>query len=82
MDKPCTCHPDDKRPVPCPKQYAFTECVRRDIAARHQMDVLGVRPSDAHFDELLEIAHRGWPAFRIAQYLDMPEAKWRAMVGR
>lgn len=22
----CTCHPDDKPPVPCAKKYALTEC--------------------------------------------------------
>lgn len=22
----CTCHPDDKPPVPCPRKYALTEC--------------------------------------------------------
>lgn len=23
---PCTCHPDDNPPVPCPKKYALGEC--------------------------------------------------------
>lgn len=22
----CTCHPDDRPPVPCPRKYALTEC--------------------------------------------------------
>lgn len=22
----CTCHPDDKPPVPCPQKYALNEC--------------------------------------------------------
>lgn len=22
----CTCHPDDKPPVPCPRKYALTDC--------------------------------------------------------
>lgn len=22
----CTCHPDDKPPVPCPRKFAFSEC--------------------------------------------------------
>lgn len=26
QDKPCTCHPDDKPPVPCAKQYALGDC--------------------------------------------------------
>src|SRR5438105_1892685 len=25
-DGPCTCHPDDNPPVPCPKKYALSEC--------------------------------------------------------
>jgi hypothetical protein len=24
----CTCHPDDNPPVPCPKRYAYSECVK------------------------------------------------------
>jgi len=24
--RPCTCHPDDNPPVPCPKKYALDEC--------------------------------------------------------
>lgn len=24
--RPCTCHPDDNPPVPCPRKYALTEC--------------------------------------------------------
>ena len=23
---PCTCHPDDNPPVPCPRKYALSEC--------------------------------------------------------
>ena len=26
MTKPCTCHPDDNPPVPCPHKYALNEC--------------------------------------------------------
>jgi hypothetical protein len=25
--RPCTCHPSDNPPVPCPKRYAYLECV-------------------------------------------------------
>lgn len=25
-DRPCTCHPDDNPPVPCPQKYALSEC--------------------------------------------------------
>jgi len=27
-DRPCTCHPDDNPPRPCPKRYAYSECVK------------------------------------------------------
>jgi hypothetical protein len=26
--RPCTCHPEDKPPTPCAKQYALHECLR------------------------------------------------------
>ena len=32
-DRPCTCHPDDKPPVPCERQYALTDC-RTALRAR------------------------------------------------
>lgn len=25
-DRPCTCHPDDNPPVPCPQKFALSEC--------------------------------------------------------
>lgn len=25
-ERPCTCHPDDNPPRPCPRKYALTEC--------------------------------------------------------
>ena len=28
MSRPCTCHPDDIRPEPCPQRYAYGECVK------------------------------------------------------
>ncbi len=27
-DRPCTCHPDDNPPRPCPRKYAYSECVK------------------------------------------------------
>ncbi len=32
--RPCTCHPDDNPPVPCPRMYALHEC--RRAAARQE----------------------------------------------
>lgn len=26
LRKPCTCHPDDSPPFPCPRKYALSEC--------------------------------------------------------
>lgn len=26
--RPCTCHPDDNPPVPCPRMYALHDCRR------------------------------------------------------
>lgn len=33
---PCTCHPDDNPPVPCPRRYALSECLK----AEHDRSVL------------------------------------------
>lgn len=34
-DRACTCHPDDNPPRPCPRRFAYTECVRAgNLAAR------------------------------------------------
>lgn len=29
-ERPCTCHPDDHPPVPCPRKYALSECRAAD----------------------------------------------------
>ncbi len=26
VDRPCTCHPDDNPPLPCPRKYALQDC--------------------------------------------------------
>lgn len=28
QERPCTCHPDDNPPVPCPGIGAYSECVK------------------------------------------------------
>lgn len=35
-DRPCTCHPDDKPPVPCAQKYSLNEC-RAAQAVRAKM---------------------------------------------
>lgn len=29
---PCTCHPDDNPPRPCPRKYALSECRKAFLA--------------------------------------------------
>ena len=31
-NRPCTCHPDDNPPRPCPQKYALSECIRAALA--------------------------------------------------
>lgn len=38
--RPCTCHPDDNPPSPCPRKFALAEC-RADVRAR-----IGEHPAD------------------------------------
>ena len=42
--RPCTCHPDDRPPVPCAEKYAYRDCVAASQAAkskrRHVADEL------------------------------------------
>lgn len=35
--RPCTCHPDDNPPVPCPRKYALSDC--RQAARTETADV-------------------------------------------
>ena len=30
--RPCTCHPDDDPPAPCPQKFAYHECMRAALA--------------------------------------------------
>lgn len=32
-ERPCTCHPDDDPPAPCPRMYSLADC-RRAVALR------------------------------------------------
>lgn len=47
---PCTCHPDDNPPRPCPQKYAYSEC-----AAAAQG---GQQPGDLHPQRALEYARQ------------------------
>lgn len=35
--RPCTCHPDDNPPRPCPKKYALTDCRAAAVADRSEV---------------------------------------------
>ncbi len=37
--RPCTCHPDDKPPVPCARKFAYTDCV---LSAAMEEKILGL----------------------------------------
>jgi hypothetical protein len=37
MSHPCTCHPDDIRPEPCPQRYAYGECVKAAFDERAKL---------------------------------------------
>jgi hypothetical protein len=44
--RPCTCHPDDNPPVPCPRMYALQDC-RRAAALAAEIESLRSRLLDA-----------------------------------
>jgi hypothetical protein len=39
--RPCTCHPDDNPPKPCPRKYALSEC-RKAAEYRDQVNALSL----------------------------------------
>lgn len=49
MKQPCTCHPDDNPPRPCPQRYAYSECVAAAILERIKAEeaALITLPSDS-----------------------------------
>ncbi len=56
LERACTCHPDDKPPVPCPKCYVLSECrveARSREEALRAMIAYEIRDgitTDIHFD--------------------------------
>ena len=44
--RPCTCHPDDNPPVPCPRMYALQDC-RRAAALAAEIESLRARLAEA-----------------------------------
>lgn len=49
MKQPCTCHPDDNPPRPCPQRYAYSECVAAAILERIKAEEVALitLPSDS-----------------------------------
>jgi len=41
-DRPCTCHPNDNPPRPCPKKYAYTDCLKAEIERLRQQITEGL----------------------------------------
>jgi hypothetical protein len=55
---PCTCHPDDNPPRPCPQQFALTDC-RIAAAFRAGAEAMRERAAQVAVDA-------GVPAFSVA----------------
>lgn len=41
LERPCTCHPDDNPPKPCPRQFALTDCRAAAIRGKDDGDRMG-----------------------------------------
>lgn len=60
--RPCTCHPDDNPPVPCPRMYALQDC-RRAAALAAEIESLRARLAEAERDAVRYrwLRDRAWP---------------------
>lgn len=54
-DRPCTCHPDDNPPVPCPQKFALSECK----AATQGWKLVPVDPTMGMYDDWNAAAKNG-----------------------
>lgn len=75
--RPCTCHPDDNPPVPCPRMYALQDC-RRAAALAAEIESLRARLAEAEtlLREIREDArHFGMPTARIDAHLSRKEGQ-------
>lgn len=52
--RPCTCHPDDNPPKPCPQRYALSECERASELARLQAENEALRRERGGLATMLE----------------------------
>ena len=67
-ERPCTCHPDDNPPVPCPRKYALSECRKADSQFD---DKLGGPERNATLRELIAEIDR--PLWRAAAHARLDE---------
>lgn len=60
--RPCTCHPDDNPPIPCPRMYALQDC-RRAAALAAEIESLRARLAEAERDAVRYrwLRDRAWP---------------------
>lgn len=74
----CTCHPDDNPPVPCPRKFAYNECVTEErlLALRDMLDAfMGWAQTDEQV-AALKRGHRAMPK-PTATPKQMAERAWR-----
>lgn len=50
VQRQCTCHPDDKPPVPCPGKFALTEC--RAAVTPSPVDIVGIERDEQSTKDL------------------------------
>lgn len=53
-ERACTCHPDDKPPIPCARRFAYSDCVAyRDGAAAERARILAfIRDASRRWDAI------------------------------
>jgi hypothetical protein len=44
--RPCTCHPADNPPVPCPRQFAVKDCRRVAVLRETQKNIIAIKSRD------------------------------------
>lgn len=77
LPRPCTCHPDDKPPRPCPRKYALTECRQaHDPTLTERAGEVLERLRKA--DEYEPLGHDGWEAADLITALLTANAALRA----
>lgn len=49
----CTCHPDDDRPVPCPRKFAIHHCWRAAVYDETRVGIVALKNRDRNEAEQL-----------------------------